>query len=92
MEVTTKAVQFHGGYGYIKDLPIERFMRDAKITQIYEGTSQVMKLVISGNIFAGKKKEAKEPCKFVTPAELAAVLKAEGRGHLLRRQRPAQDG
>lgn len=77
MEVTTKAVQFHGGYGYIKDLPIERFMRDAKITQIYEGTSQVMKLVISGNIFAGKKKEAKEPCKFVTPAELAAVLKAE---------------
>ena len=42
MDVTVKAVQFHGGYGYIKDLPIERYMRDAKITQIYEGTSEVM--------------------------------------------------
>ena len=51
MYVTTKAVQFHGGYGYIKDYPIERMMRDAKITEIYEGTSEVMKLVISGDIF-----------------------------------------
>lgn len=60
MDVTVKAVQFHGGYGYIQDLPVERFMRDAKITQIYEGTSEVMKLVISGNLFAGKKKEPKK--------------------------------
>lgn len=51
MYVTTKAVQFHGGYGYIKDYPVERMMRDAKITEIYEGTSEVMKMVISGNIF-----------------------------------------
>lgn len=51
MYVTTKAVQFHGGYGYIKDYPVERMMRDAKITEIYEGTSEVMKLVISGDIF-----------------------------------------
>jgi butyryl-CoA dehydrogenase len=51
MYVTTKAVQFHGGYGYIKDYPIERMMRDAKITEIYEGTSEVMKMVISGDIF-----------------------------------------
>jgi butyryl-CoA dehydrogenase len=49
--VTTKAVQFHGGYGYIKDYPVERMMRDAKITEIYEGTSEAMKMVISGAIF-----------------------------------------
>jgi butyryl-CoA dehydrogenase len=51
MYVTTKAVQFHGGYGYIKDYPVERMMRDAKITEIYEGTSEVMKMIISGDIF-----------------------------------------
>lgn len=51
MDVTTKAVQLFGGYGYTKDYPVERMMRDAKITEIYEGTSQVQKLVISGNIF-----------------------------------------
>ncbi|MBS7526445.1 acyl-CoA dehydrogenase [Fusibacter paucivorans] len=51
MYVTTKAVQFHGGYGYIKDYPVERMMRDAKITEIYEGTSEVMKMVISGSLF-----------------------------------------
>ena len=61
METTLKAVQFHGGYGYIKDLPLERYMRDAKITEIYEGTSEVMKLVISGGIFGkGAKHETKE--------------------------------
>ena len=49
--VTTKAVQFHGGYGYIKDYPVERMMRDAKITEIYEGTSEVMKMVMAGEIF-----------------------------------------
>lgn len=47
MEVTTNAVQIFGGYGYIKDYPVERFMRDAKITQIYEGTNQIQRLVIS---------------------------------------------
>lgn len=51
MYVTTKAVQFHGGYGYIKDYPVERMMRDAKITEIYEGTSEVMKMVIAEEIF-----------------------------------------
>ncbi|WP_027626670.1 acyl-CoA dehydrogenase [Clostridium lundense] len=51
MDVTTKAVQLFGGYGYTKDYPVERMMRDAKITEIYEGTSQVQQLVISGNIF-----------------------------------------
>ncbi|MCR5486081.1 MAG: acyl-CoA dehydrogenase [Lachnospiraceae bacterium] len=47
MEVTTKAVQLHGGYGYIKEYEIERMMRDAKITEIYEGTSEVQRMVIS---------------------------------------------
>lgn len=48
MDVTTKAVQLFGGYGYTKEYPIERMMRDAKITEIYEGTSEVQKMVISG--------------------------------------------
>ena len=47
MEVTTKAVQYHGGYGYIKEYDVERMMRDAKITEIYEGTSEVQRMVIS---------------------------------------------
>jgi len=47
MKVTTDAIQVHGGYGYIKEYPVERFFRDAKITQIYEGTSQIQKLVIA---------------------------------------------
>ena len=50
MEVTTKAVQLHGGYGYIREYDVERMMRDAKITEIYEGTSEVQRMVISGNI------------------------------------------
>jgi alkylation response protein AidB-like acyl-CoA dehydrogenase len=47
MEVTTEAVQVLGGYGYIKEYPVERMMRDAKITQIYEGTQEVQRLVIA---------------------------------------------
>jgi butyryl-CoA dehydrogenase len=50
MEVTTKAIQIFGGYGYTKDYPVERMMRDAKITEIYEGTSQVQKMVIAANL------------------------------------------
>ena len=47
MEITTNAVQIFGGYGYTRDYPVERFMRDAKITQIYEGTSEAQRMVIS---------------------------------------------
>jgi alkylation response protein AidB-like acyl-CoA dehydrogenase len=47
MEVTTDAVQVFGGYGYMKDYPIEKYMRDAKITQIYEGTNQIQRDEIS---------------------------------------------
>lgn len=50
MEVTTKAVQLHGGYGYIREYDVERMMRDAKITEIYEGTSEVQRMVISGTL------------------------------------------
>lgn len=50
MEVTEKAVQLHGGYGYIREYDVERMMRDAKITEIYEGTSEVQLMVISGNV------------------------------------------
>jgi alkylation response protein AidB-like acyl-CoA dehydrogenase len=47
MKVTTEAVQIHGGYGYVKEYHVERLMRDAKITQIYEGTSEIQRIVIS---------------------------------------------
>lgn len=50
MEMTTKAVQFHGGYGYTREYPVERMMRDAKITEIYEGTSEVQRMVIAGHL------------------------------------------
>ena len=47
MEVTTEAVQVLGGYGYIKEYPVERMMRDAKITQLYEGTNEIQRLVVA---------------------------------------------
>ena len=50
MSVTTDAVQLFGGYGYCKDYPIEKYMRDAKITQIYEGTNQIQRLVIGRSL------------------------------------------
>ncbi|KJS13089.1 MAG: acyl-CoA dehydrogenase [Peptococcaceae bacterium BRH_c8a] len=50
MWVTTKAVQIFGGYGYTREYPVERMMRDAKITEIYEGTSEVMRMVVAANI------------------------------------------
>jgi alkylation response protein AidB-like acyl-CoA dehydrogenase len=53
MEVTTNAVQVLGGYGYTRDYPVERMMRDAKITQIYEGTNQVQRIVMARQLLAG---------------------------------------
>ena len=53
MEITTDAVQLLGGYGYTKDYPVERMMRDAKITQIYEGTNQVQRIVMARQLLAG---------------------------------------
>ncbi len=53
MEITTDAVQILGGYGYTRDYPVERMMRDAKITQIYEGTNQVQRIVMARHLLAG---------------------------------------
>lgn len=53
MQVTVEAVQIHGGYGYVKEYHVERLMRDAKITQIYEGTSEIQKIVISRGVLRG---------------------------------------
>jgi alkylation response protein AidB-like acyl-CoA dehydrogenase len=57
MEVTTDAVQVLGGYGYTRDYPVERMMRDAKVTQIYEGTNQVQRVVIARQLLAGVQSE-----------------------------------
>ena len=54
MEVTTEAVQIHGGYGYVKEYHVERLMREAKLTQIYEGTSEIQKIVISRSLLKHK--------------------------------------
>ena len=53
MRIATDAIQVHGGHGYMKDYPVERFFRDAKITQIYEGTSQIQRLVVSRALLEG---------------------------------------
>ena len=58
MEVTTDAVQVLGGYGYISEYPLERMMRDAKITQIYEGTNQIQRLVIAREMLKEQRKLA----------------------------------
>ncbi len=60
MAVTTKCVQLYGGYGYTRDYPVERMMRDAKITEIYEGTSEVQRMVIAASVI-GKLRNAAKP-------------------------------
>jgi butyryl-CoA dehydrogenase len=50
MDVTTNAVQIFGGYGYMRDYPVEKYMRDAKITQIYEGTNQIQRGIIASEL------------------------------------------
>jgi acyl-CoA dehydrogenase len=65
MEVTTDAVQVYGGYGFIKDYPVEKLMRDAKIMQLYEGTSQIQRLVIA--------RETLLPRRIEEPASAAAA-------------------
>ena len=57
MEVTTNAVQILGGYGYMRDYPIEKYMRDAKITQIYEGTNQIQRIEIAKGLIAAAAKK-----------------------------------
>jgi alkylation response protein AidB-like acyl-CoA dehydrogenase len=54
MKSAWAAVQIHGGYGYVKEYPVERFFRDAKITEIYEGTSQIQRIVIASNLLKNR--------------------------------------
>ncbi len=54
VEASLEAVQIHGGYGYIKDFPVERFLRDSKITEIYEGTSEIQRIIIARELFEMK--------------------------------------
>jgi alkylation response protein AidB-like acyl-CoA dehydrogenase len=53
--ITAKAVQLHGGYGFIREYPVERFYRDARVFTIYEGTSEIQRVVISNHIFRDKR-------------------------------------
>jgi len=53
MRATIKSVQLHGGYGYTKDYPVERFMRDAKVCEIGEGTSEIQRIVIARQLLEG---------------------------------------
>jgi alkylation response protein AidB-like acyl-CoA dehydrogenase len=57
--VAAQAVQIHGGYGYTKEFPVERYYRDARVLTIYEGTSQIQKIVIANEILGDKKKKKK---------------------------------
>ena len=57
MKITTDAVNIFGGYGYTKDYPVERLFRDAKLTQIFEGTNQIQRLVITGEMIKEKKQD-----------------------------------
>jgi acyl-CoA dehydrogenase len=61
MEVTTDAVQVYGGYGFIKEYPVEKLMRDAKIMQLYEGTSQIQRLVIAKELLMGRQADEETP-------------------------------
>jgi acyl-CoA dehydrogenase len=61
MEITVDAVQVYGGYGFIKEYPVEKLMRDAKIMQLYEGTSQIQRLVIAKEILMGRKADEEIP-------------------------------
>jgi hypothetical protein len=54
MWVTTQAVQIFGGYGYVKEYPVEKLFRDAKITEIYEGTSEIQRVVIARELYAAR--------------------------------------
>src|SRR3954471_6799134 len=76
MEVTTDAVQVYGGYGFIKEYPVEKFMRDAKIMQLYEGTSQIQRLVIAREVLMPRRVE--QPA--AAAAELEVTMSARDGG------------
>ena len=71
MEITVDAVQVYGGYGFIKEYPVEKLMRDAKIMQLYEGTSQIQRLVIAKEVLMGRNVEEPIPEAVKTQTEVA---------------------
>jgi acyl-CoA dehydrogenase len=73
MEITVDAVQVYGGYGFIKEYPVEKLMRDAKIMQLYEGTSQIQRLVIARETLIPHVIEHPGAAELAGPAPLAAV-------------------
>jgi acyl-CoA dehydrogenase len=73
MEVTVDAVQVYGGYGFIKEYPVEKLMRDAKIMQLYEGTSQIQRLVIAREVLMPRQIDAPEPETTKQDTEVAAA-------------------
>jgi acyl-CoA dehydrogenase len=77
MEVTTDAVQVYGGYGFIKEYPVEKLMRDAKIMQLYEGTSQIQRLVIAKEVLLPRNIEARTPEAEEKAADAARDSQAE---------------
>ena len=73
MEITVDAVQVYGGYGFIKEYPVEKLMRDAKIMQLYEGTSQIQRLVIAKEVLMGR--DVNEPIPEAVATQNAAAAK-----------------
>ena len=86
MEVTTDAVQVYGGYGFIKEYPVEKLMRDAKIMQLYEGTSQIQRLVIAKELLMGRQADEE------TPEAKAAKAKQNGTAEVAAAEQGARHG
>ena len=77
MEVSTDAVQVYGGYGFIKEYPVEKLMRDAKIMQLYEGTSQIQRLVIAKEVLLPRNIDERPPEAEEKAADAARDSQAE---------------
>ena len=88
MEIATDAVQVYGGYGFIKDYPVEKLMRDAKIMQLYEGTSQIQRLVIAKEVLMGRNVNEPMP-EAVSQTDAADQGLREGRRGRLTRRAPS---
>jgi acyl-CoA dehydrogenase len=89
MEVAVDAVQVYGGYGFIKEYPVEKLMRDAKIMQLYEGTSQIQRLVIAREILAPREGAAIQPESARAKAQAEAEEKAEDAEQVVEEVAPA---
>ncbi len=91
MEITVDAVQVYGGYGFIKEYPVEKLMRDAKIMQLYEGTSQIQRLVIAKEVLMGRDVNEPLPEAVAKQERLRRRRRREGGRARLRRARPRPD-